>query len=505
MSVPVVVNRVREGFYLDSVALMRLSQEIGAIGGVETASLMIGTQSNRDLLADAGLMAPEAEAAGPNDLIMAVRAESSEAAQAALDEAEVRLKRRDSGGGTGETWNPRTFDTALAALPDANIALISVPGAFAAREARVALRHGLHVMMFSDNVPVTEEVALKHDAQDRGLLLMGPDCGTALIGGVPLAFANEVPTGVIGAVAASGTGLQEVSTLIGRAGGGLSHGIGVGGRDLSTEVGGIMTLCAIDALDADPGTERIVLISKPPAADVAGRIFERVAQSKKHFTVCFLGMDAPDLPGNATFAPTLRAAAEDALDGMRTDAGFDADGIAAKAKEAYAAGRSRITGLYSGGTMCAEAQVILRSAGLSVASNAPIPGAGKISGDQGEGHVLLDLGADEYTLGRPHPMIEPSVRDKPLATALADSRTAVVLLDIVIGHGAHQDPAAHLAASIAGAPTEGPLLVASVCGTEEDPQGYSSQVETLRDCGVIVAPSNAHAAEVAVSIAQQKS
>src|SRR5580704_9603583 len=97
-------------------------------------------------------------------------------------------------------------------------------------------------MIFSDNVPIAEEASLKHEARERGLMVMGPDCGTAIIGGVPLAFANAVPRGDIGIIGASGTGIQEVSTLIARAGRGVRHAIGTGGRDMHAEVGGLTTL-----------------------------------------------------------------------------------------------------------------------------------------------------------------------------------------------------------------------------------------------------------------------
>lgn len=498
MTASATVNLVRRAFYLDSVALMRLSQDVSALPGIVSASLMIGTESNKQLLDDADLLSEVGREAGPNDLIIAVRAQDEAAAEAALAEAETRLDRRRGEDVAAEDWNPKSLETAIDALPDANIALISVPGAFATREARKALRNGLNVMIFSDNVPIADERALKEEALERGLLLLGPDCGTAIIAGTPLAFANEVPRGRIGAVAASGTGLQEVSTLIARAGHGLSHGIGVGGRDLHSEVGGLMTLAAIDALDADSGTGHIVLISKPPAADVALRVFDRVAKSTKPFTVCFLGMDAPALPDIATFAPTLRAAAENAMGGVAIGADFDPTLVSAASP--LAEGRHRVVGLYSGGTMCGEAQVIFTAAGVAVSSNAPVPGATKAAGHGGESHVLLDLGADEYTLGRPHPMIEPSVRTDALAEALKDPTVAVVLLDLVIGYGAHEDPAGQLAGFLSGLAKPRAVIVASVCGTEDDPQVYSAQVEALREAGIIVAPSNAHAAELALNL-----
>ncbi|MEE2969852.1 MAG: acyl-CoA synthetase FdrA [Pseudomonadota bacterium] len=489
MTGPIVRNQVRSGFYLDSVALMRFSREVEAAAGVITASMMIGTPSNKALLEDAGLLADEAVGAGPNDLIIAIRGETAEATDNALLFAGETIDRpRRSAGEDGE-WTPRALDSAIAMLPDANLAIISVPGAFAAREAHRALRRGLNVMMFSDNVPLEQECALKAEAGELGLLMMGPDCGSAIIGGAPLGFANAVSRGDIGIVAASGTGLQEVSTLIGRNGGGVSHAIGVGGRDLSRPVGGATTLAAIDALDADPGTARIVLISKPPSREIAERIFDRVANSGKHFTVCFFGMEAPDLPGNATFTPTLRAAAEDALGGVPLGTGFD---VQIPRREGH------VRGLFAGGTLCAEAQAIFLASGVGVASNAAIPGASSLGEE--DIHHLLDLGADEYTLGRPHPMIDPTVRHDPIREALADPEVAVLLIDIVLGYGAHENPAGDIADLLAQINAIRPAIVASVCGVEEDPQVYSQQATILEQAGITVTPSNAHAAERAVAI-----
>lgn len=498
MSDPHVANQVRPNFYLDSVALMRLSNEVSAEPGVETAALMIGSETNKALMREAGLLTEDGAAAGPNDLVIAVRADNRAAADRALASAEALLERPGLRGGAGEEWHPRTLDTALAGLPGANLALISVPGEFAAAEARKALERGLHVMLFSDNVPIEDERDLKETARELGLLMMGPDCGTAIIGGVPLAFANEVPRGGIGIVAASGTGLQEVSCLIARAGQGVSHAIGVGGRDLKQAVGGIMTLMAIDALDADARTERIVLISKPPEPAVARAVLERVGRSRKHVTICFIGLEAAELPENAAFASTLRAAAEDALGGVRVaTSGVDAAALA----RGLGGKRRWIRGLFSGGTLCAEAQLVLRAAGHEVHSNVPVPGARDLGGEAAA-HTMIDLGADEYTVGRPHPMIDPSVRNELLPAALADPSVAVVLLDLVIGYGAHEDPAGDLVAALAGTERKGgPVLLASVCGTEGDPQGYSRQVQALEAAGVIVAGSNAEAAELAAAIA----
>ena len=500
MSGAAVLNRVRHGFYLDSVALMRHSQAVAALVGIETASMMIGSQSNKGIMEDAGLLADEGRAAEPNDLIIAVRAESAEAGAAALVEAEALLDRPAAAGGKAGAWHPKSLETALEALPGANLALISIPGEFAAEEARQALARGLHVMIFSDNVTIEDERALKEEARRRGLLVMGPDCGTALIGGVPLAFANEVPRGSIGLVSASGTGLQEVSCLIARGGKGVSHGIGVGGRDLGDKVGGLMTLMAIDALDADAGTRHIVLISKPPSDAVAKTVLARVAESPKTFTICFLGLVTIDLPANAAMAPTLEAAAAHALGNTLSDLSPDEEARAADLAKGMDEGRRWIRALFAGGTMCAETQVIFRGAGETVRSNVPIPGALPL-GDAAAGHSAIDLGADEYTVGRPHPMIDPAVRNDVLRVALAEPAAAVVLLDMVIGHGAHADPAGNLADVLQGARNGGPVVIASVTGTEDDPQVYSGQIVKLRKAGVMVAPSNARATALALAVA----
>ena len=344
-------------------------------------------------------------------------------------------------------------------LPQANLALISLPGEFAMAEARKALNAGLHALVFSSGVPLEEERALKLLARGKGLLLMGPDCGTALIAGTPLAFANAVPRGDIGIVSASGTGLQEVSCLVARLGGGISHGIGVGGRDLDERVGALATLAAIDALEQDPGTATIVLLSKPPAPAVAEKVLERLARCRKKSVVCFLGLDKPGM------APTLLAAAE-----MAAGAKIENE------KQKTGSCPGRVQGLYCGGTLCTEAELIFKRRGL-------------------QGHRFIDLGDDRYTRGRPHPMIDPEIRNAHLAAAAADPAVGVILVDVVLGYGAHADPGGVLL-SVKSEKT----IIASVTGTDDDPQVRSRQVAKLREAGVLVAPSNAHAAQLAAAL-----
>jgi len=444
-----LANRVERGRYLDSVALMRVSRRVGALPGVEAASLMIGTPSNKDLLRGAGLLAAEGERAEPNDLIIAVRAAD---AAAAIEAAVAMLAEKPATQRSAGLRTTSSVRRALELEPQANLALISVPGAFAAQEARNALERGLNVMLFSDNVSIEDEVALKRLARDKGLLVMGPDCGTALVNGTPLAFANVVPRGEVGIVSASGTGLQEVSCLVARLGGGVSHGIGVGGRDLDERVGALGMLSGIDLLEADPATKTMVLISKPPAPRVADAVLERVRRSKKRTVVCFLGAKGSTLTEAAEQAMQKKLAADTASPG--------------KAK-------GKVLGLYCGGTLAAEAQILL--------------------GDAGE---CIDLGDDEYTRGRPHPMIEPELRNEHIRKALADPAIGVFLFDLVLGFGAHADPAGVLVEGLKGSKK---IAIASVTGTEQDPQGFSRQVAALRAAGVHVAASNAYAAKLARS------
>ena len=350
------------------------------------------------------------------------------------------------------------------------------------------------LMLFSDNVSLGSERALKERAHSRGLLVMGPDCGTAYIAGTPLAFANVVPPGRVGVIAASGTGLQEVAVLLARAGGGISHGIGVGGRDLSDAVGGLSTLDAIDLLASDAGTDHLILVSKPPGRLTACLVFERIAAAGKPCTAVVFGASGIETPpAGPVLVPTLKDAVERAT-GIAPE--YDAGAVARREAARLEPGRHALRGLFCGGTLTAEAYSVLEAAGLDVASNTSSPARFGANAP----HTVIDLGADEYTVGRPHPMIDPALRTAKLREALAEPAVAVVLLDVVLGLGAHPDPARPVCDAVLDASGEGPAVVASVCGTRDDPQDCERQAAMLVSAGVVVAPSNADAAAVAAAI-----
>ncbi len=506
-----VRSRIFANSYRDSVELMQIAAELESLAGIDRAGLVMATPANREVLAAAGLLSDETASAGPNDLVVAVASGDEDSATRALELAAERL----AGPGTeGSTETTRTDARTIAeAVADggANLAMISTPGTYATAEALKALKRGLNVFLFSDNVPVEDEIELKSLARARGLLLMGPDCGTAILDGVPLGFANAVRRGSIGLVGASGTGLQQVSCLIDRYGAGVSQAIGVGGRDLDERVGGTMMLAALERLGKDPGTEVIVLISKPPSASVTDLVLAAAGAVGKPVIVNFLGGDpAAVVAAGAIPAATFEAAAIVASamasgqpiprgNALETASGpgsgpADDDDSSAAIAEAQASldpAQWRIRGLYSGGSLAGEAKLVL---GASLGATT------------GKRHEIIDLGDDEYTVGRPHPMIDPRLRNEHLAAAAADPSTAVILLDVVLGYGANPDPAGALAGAIdtarEAAARDGRrfAVVASVCGTDKDPQDLIAQERRLAEAGVILAPSNARAAVLAARI-----
>jgi len=501
----VVKGAIHRNSYRDSVELMGIAAQLEQLAGIQRAGLVMATPANLAVLAEAGLAEAAAGGPGPNDLVVAVAATEGPAADHALATAATLLA-----AGTGDADGPREVRTAqtlgegLAELPDANLALVSTPGTYATAESLRALKRGLNVFLFSDNVPIEDEIQLKTLADRKGLLVMGPDCGTAIVGGVPLGFANAVRPGPIGLVGASGTGLQQVTSLIHRFGSGVSQAFGTGGRDLDERVGGTTMLAATRLLLADPATSVIVLISKPPSASVALKILDAVRTSPKPVVVNFLGGDPGAVEAvGAIFAPTFESAARLAVGlaggAAMTDDPTDLVGglrdplmlaVAEEAASRLAAGQGEIRGLYSGGSLAGEAKVVL---------------AAVLGPDRHD--RILDLGDDEYTVGRPHPMIDPRLRNEHIVATATEPAVGILLLDVVLGHGSHPDPAEALAPAIADAMAlaisagRRLLVVASVCGTDLDPQGLERQERILAQTGVMLESSNARAAMLAASIA----
>jgi FdrA protein len=516
MSTPATF-RIFPNLYKDSVSLMQVAAKLREREGIEQASCIMATPANLAQLADADL-AIDATVA-PSDLLVVVRGDRA-ACEQAIDAAATMLKSSpaEGDGGTAVFSLPLTsIALALEQNPDADLALISVPGAYAGAEAMKALALGLNVMLFSDNVPIAEERALKTCARDQGLLVMGPDCGTAIVNGVPLGFANVVRRGDIGLVAASGTGLQEVTCRIHNRGYGVSQALGTGGRDLSEEIGGITMLQGLRALMDDSRTRVIVLISKPPSPEIARRILALAGQTGKPVVVHFLGAPPDEIRRAGLYAAaTLQHAADMAValaQGQtppKGDAALSTAQLAGIERSAVAMSptQNAIRGLFTGGTFCYEAQLAFLREGLPCASNAPVQGAKPL--ERGwRGHVFMDMGDDEFTRGRPHPMIDPSLRNATLRSHAADSATAAILFDVVLGYGAHANPTDELVPTLiasqrdASAQGRALALIGHVCGTDGDPQNKAAQAADLERAGVIVGESNFEAVSLAARLARR--
>ena len=498
--------RVQRDRYVDSVELLAVTRTMYQAGGVEFATAVMGTPANIAALQEQGFAEPALAAATPNDLVLAVRAEGGPVPDEALDQGERALLPSRSATAASAEGEPRSLHAAIDALGDPNVAVVSVPGGYAALEAHKALAAGLHVLLFSDNVGVDEEIALKEHAARVGRLVMGPGAGTALIGGCGLGFANAVAPGRVGVVAAAGTGAQEVMTLLDRWGAGVSHVIGVGGRDLSESVAGRSARLAVQALDRDPATDVIVLVSKPPSPDVARAVV--AAAGATPVIAVLIGLPpGTSVPGAAAVSATLEAGVAHAVmqhggcppsdwSGWRSDvAGSLVD---------LGPARRAVRGLFSGGTLCYEALTLLSPWLGDVWSNTPLDDRLRVPAPAGA-HICLDLGEEEYTQGRPHPMIDAEARLELLAETGEHDDVAVVLLDVVLGHGGHDDPASVLApacAAVAGA--NGPRVVVYVLGTDKDPQGLARQRRAFQQAGCLVAPTAARAALGAAAIARRR-
>ena len=469
---PALRSEIRQGAYYDSVVLMQLQRGLLTLPGVLDAGAVMATPVNLELLEASGLRPSEAPSS--DDLLIVVRAETDGAAGEALAQVDALLARRRAS--IDAEFRPKSLAAATQQLPEAAWVLVSVPGRFAAGVAGDAVRLGKNVFLYSDNVPVEDEVELKHQAAARGLLVMGPDCGTAIIGGVGFGFANRVRRGSIGLVAASGTGLQAVTSAIHALGGGVSQAIGTGGRDLHAEVGGLAALQALDVLRRDPSTKVIVVISKPPAPEVAGRLVGAARQTGKPVVLDLIGEPSfGGRLGNLHFAAGLEDAAEIAV-------GLSDSISSSPSPSAPSAGHARyFRALFSGGTLAYESVLALQYALTPLATNVPLRPDQRLDDPlQSRGHTILDLGADDFTVGRLHPMIDNDLRLRRLRQEAADPETAVILLDVVLGEGAHTDPASEIAPAVAEAlGRPGLTVVVVLIGTEEDPQGLDSQRERL--------------------------
>jgi len=474
----VVKWNVRAGAYYDSVVLMQLQRGLIGLPGVVDAGVVMATPANRELLAANNLL-PESVTANPDDLLIVVKADNGTSATDAIGKVDELLARRKSST-VSEDFRPRSLSGAVKQLPEANWVLISVPGRYAAGVAREALELNKHVFLYSDNVSLEDEIALKKSAREKGLLVMGPDCGTAIINGIGLGFANRVRRGSIGVVGASGTGTQAVTSHIHELGGGISHAIGTGGRDLKSDVGAITANQALDLLARDSETKVIALISKPPSPDVATQLISAAQGTGKPVVVYFIGYPPPARKiGNLHFAISLSEAAEIAVNGNLELVIYKKSPIT----------NYYLRGLFSGGTLAYETLLGLQASLSPIFSNAPITNNQNLRDPlHSEAHTIIDLGDEFFMVGRLHPMIDNDLRIRRMKQEAADPEMGMILFDVVLGEGSHMNPAEELVPVIREIHEKRKEIefVAMVIGTDDDPQNLQSQIDQLKDAGVTV-------------------
>jgi succinyl-CoA synthetase alpha subunit len=512
-------SRFYPNLYKDSVSLMTVSAKVMAVPGIEAASVVMASATNVENLAQAGLGKFDVR---PNDLVVAVSGTEGACAEA-LAQADDLLSASAAGGGDEEASAAAPLTSIQMAVvkdPALNLALVSVPGDYAAAEAMKALRLGLDVMIFSDNVSPEAELALKECARDRDLMVMGPDCGTSIVNGIPLGFANVVRRGPVGVVGASGTGTQEVTVRIHQGGSGVSQALGTGGHDLAESIGGISMLHGLAALDADPATSVIVLVSKPPAKDVAARVLAAAEASAKPVVVIFLGADPASITRNGVYGAAYLAQAADMAAALARGEEPSTGDITLSNEmrrtihdlaHAMAPTQQYVRGIFSGGTFCFEAQLVHQARGIGANSNTPTSGNTALTDIRtSKENTIIDMGDDEFTQGRPHPMIDPSLRDARIRDEVADPTTAVVLFDVVLGYGSADDPTAGLLGVIGSAKAKARAagrtvaFIGYVCGTDLDPQDRGKVVAGLKSAGVLVASSNAEAAVWSAAIISER-
>lgn len=492
---------VKKGSYQDSVVLMLLTNELSAIEGVKKVSIMMATPANKDIFKQSGLDTEELMGATANDMVVVADIDDDSLLDTIMEEVDAFLKKQSAaGGGSKETESVRSWDNALRKIPDANLAVISIPGAYAALEADRALDEGMNVFMFSDNVSIEDEKALKEKAHSKGLAVMGPDCGTGIIQGVPIAFTNNVTPGSIGIIGASGTGIQELTTIIDRLGEGVTNAIGIGGRDLNAAIGGITMLDMIDAMEEDKSVKALIIVSKPPAKEVRNKISDRLSNFSKPVVTLFVGEKPEYHEENFYHAYTLDEAARLAVGLVRGREIPESEVSVDKSSFFDAKEGKTIKAYYSGGTLANEAAMLIKDALGFKAPPEDIEGYML----QLDGNVVVDLGDDAYTQGKPHPMIDPAKRIECMREAVDDESTGAVLLDIMLGYGSHEDMAGALIPVIkelrekAEAAGRKVFFIATVCGTRRDYQGYDDAVNKLKEAGVIVCENNKLACHTAI-------
>jgi len=508
-------NVVKKNTYFDSVTLMLISSKLSDVAGINQAAIMMGSSQNIALMKDSGVLEEKnIEGITANDLVIGFDAENQEAIDKALSTLDEQLENKNKKSSGSGVKHYKTFNQAEQETDDLNMSVVSIPGRFAKSEVMKSLKKGVHVMLFSDNVSIEDEIAMKDYAIEHDLLMMGPDCGTAIINGVALGFANVINKGNIGITAASGTGLQEVSVIIDKLGGGISQALGTGGRDLKADIDGKMMLFTLDALAEDDETEVIGIVSKPPSESVMKKIVDKAKNIKKPIVACFLGgsldvFEGTNIIGTTTLEEAAYAMVKtsknktvDTVDNSPLAVSFDT--LLSKVETSEA---PYIKGLYTGGTLAYESLLMLHEKLGGIYSNIALDQAFELTKpEKSYEHTILDMGEDYFTDGRPHPMIDPDARADRIVAEANDKQTGIILLDCVLGYGSHEDPSASIVKAVnkVKSSRDDITFIASVTGTKNDPQDLVRSQKALEEAGVFVLPTNAQAAKFSLEVLKKR-
>ena len=479
---------IKKDLYKDSVSLMLLNNKINDHDAVNIASIMMASPANKEMFESNGLLTDEVKNASANDVAIVLDLKDDSKLDEIINIIDESLSQNQSDS-TDAKKSIDTLEDAFNEMKDANLAIISIAGSYVYSVANKCLDKNLNLMIFSDNVDIEEERKLKQKAKEKNLLVMGPDCGTSIINGIPLAFANTVKKGKIGIVGASGTGIQEVISVLDQNGYGISQAIGTGGRDLHSEIGAISFIQAFDMLMEDDQTEVVIALSKPPAKEVKENLENYFLKSKKPIAAIFLGEEPKDHYENLYWADTLDEVATlaiDLLEKKKPENKTDRFEVIDK--------KGSIKGLFCGGTLASEsANLIQRALNITYKKS-----------DDGyllnkDGFQVIDLGDDKYTKGKPHPMIDPNARIPFIKKAIEDNDTKVVLMDVVLGYGSHDNPASTITDVIKENSNKDVEFVITLCGTKGDYQNIDSQKQLLEEAGAKVFRTNREAVEYALS------
>ena len=503
--ISMIVNIIKKNFFRDSVQMMQFSQQLKDEQGVIDAAIVMSTVLNKNTLKNMNLLTEDGISATENDTLISINCQDENSLSNAIQKAEQLLTSISAKAKNEFTSLASALDT----FSDANIASLSIPGQFVKEMATELINKQLNLFVFSDHVPLEDEIYLKNLALENNVLFMGPEAGTSILNGTVFGFGNRVRKGSIGIIGASGTGIQESSTMIDLFGEGISHGIGVGGRDLRNDIGGMMTMKAMEIFENDPNTKAVLLVSKPVDNYIRNKIINKINNfSKKNYVLCLIGDNENSVDtAKIKFSKSIQMSVlkilkllDDNVYKKTKDVVRNQINDSIKLSESLSKdlneGQKFIRGFFAGGTLCYESKIILEQMIGKIYSNLSSDDEYSIKGNvSSKENTLIDFGEEEFTSARPHPIIDPLLRRNRILEDANDPNVGVIIIDIICGINAAKNTMAFHAETIKKAieiaREQGRKLsvFTYICGTENDVS--KNELKLLADSGAKLFTSNA--------------